>query len=145
MNSRHPPNEYKGRPIGIVFLVMSQVLVGVIHVIFGFWILTATGLPAFGTLVGSSTAPAIYSVYTIAFGFLTLIFAVLLWLFKSIGWVGTLAVLIFVIIVDSLTLLNLPSIPGIPKFAGYGEISYGVVILLYLFQAHVRTKYRINF
>ncbi|HTY75430.1 MAG TPA: hypothetical protein VMD05_07690, partial [Candidatus Nanoarchaeia archaeon] len=61
------------------------------------------------------------------------------------GWIGTFAVLLFVIAADSLTLLDLPSVPGIPKFACYGEITYSVIIMLYLMQAHVRKKYGIKF
>jgi hypothetical protein len=38
----------------------------------------------------------------------------------------------------------LPSVPGIPKSAGFGEITYGVLVIIYLVQAHVRTKYGIN-
>jgi hypothetical protein len=145
MNNAHPPVEYKGRSLGIVFLIAAQVLVGFIHVVFGFWLLTAMWIPSSEGIFGSSSAPDIYSVYTIIFGFLTLLFAVLLWLQKRGGWVGTLAVLVFVIVADSLTLLNLPNIPGIPKIASYGEITYSILVILCLFQAHVRTKYGINF
>ena len=145
MNNAHPPVEYKGRSLGIVFLIGAQVLVGFIHVVFGFWLLTATWIPSSVGVFGSSSAPDIYSVYTIVFGFLTLLFAVLLWFQKRGGWVGTLAVLVFVIVADALTLLDLPSIPGIPKFAGYGEITYSIFVVLYLFQPHVRTKYGITF
>jgi hypothetical protein len=35
-------------------------------------------------------------------------------------------------------MLNLPSVPGIPKFAGYGEIPYNTIILLYLGQKRIR-------
>ena len=145
MNNAHPPVEYKGRSLGIVFLIAAQVLVGFIHVVFGFWLLTATWTPFATGVFGSSSSPDVYSIYTIVFGFLTLLFAVLLWLRKRVGWVGTLVVLVFVIVVDSLTLLDLPSIPGIPKIAGYGEITYSILVILYLFQAHVRNKYGINF
>ena len=101
MNNAHPPVEYKGRSLSIVFLIAAQVLVGLIHVVFGFWLLTATWISASVGIFGSSSAPDIYSVYTIVFGFLTLLFAVLLWLQKREGWVGTFAVLIFVIAADS--------------------------------------------
>ena len=145
MNNAHPPVEYKGRSLGIVFLIAAQVFVGFIHVVFGFWLLTATWIPSSVGIFGSSAAPDVYSVYTIVFGLLTLLFTVLLWLQKRWGWVGTFAVLVFVIVADSLTLLDLPSIPEIPKFAGYGEITYSILVTLYLFQAHVRTKYGIKF
>ena len=42
---------------------------------------------------------------------------------------------------DSLTLLDLPSIPGIPKFAGFTEIIYSVLIVGYLLQTILRRKY----
>ena len=145
MNNAHPPVEYKARHLGNIFLLSHLGPIALIHVVFGFWLLTATWIPSSVGIFGSLSAPDIYSVYTIIFGFLTLLFAVLLWLQKRAGWVGTFAILVFVIVADSLTLLDLPSIPGIPKIAGYGEITYSILVILYLFQAHVRTKYGINF
>src|SRR4030067_1865044 len=144
MNNDHSPVEDKGRSLSVVFLITVQVLVGFIHVVFGFWLLTATWMPSSVGVFGSSSAPDMYSFYAIVFGFLTLLFAVLLWFQKRGGWVGTFAVSVFVVVADSLTLLDLPSIPGIPKVAGYGEITYSILVTLYLFQAHVRTKYGIN-
>jgi hypothetical protein len=79
-----------------------------------------------------------YEVYTIAFGSLTVLFAVVIWQSKKAGWVGTIVVSIFVIVVDSLTLLNLPSIPGIPKSAGAFEITYSIIIIAYLFSTWKR-------
>jgi uncharacterized membrane protein (DUF2068 family) len=87
----------------------------------------------------------VYSIYTIAFSMLTILFAIPLWMQKRWGWIGTVAVALFVIIADSLTLLDLPSIPGIPKFAGFGEITYSVGLALYLLQSHIRAKYKIHF
>jgi hypothetical protein len=144
MNKARPPIEYKGRSLGILLLVAAQLLIGFIHVAFGFWILTATLTSSSVGFVGLFSAPVIYSVYTIVFSLFTLLFGYLLWLRNRWGWVGTFAVLVFVIVADSLTLLDLPSVPGIPKFAGYGEITYGVLVMIYLLQAHVRTKYGIN-
>lgn len=144
MNNAHSPITYKGRSRGIVLLTAAQVLVGLIHVVFGFWLLTALRITPFVGIIGSSSSADIYSVYTIIFGFLTLLFAFLLWLQKRWGWLGTVAVLVFVIVADSLTLLDLPSVPGIPKFAGYGEITYSTLVILYLVQSHIRAKYRIN-
>ena len=144
MNKAHPPVEYKGRILGIVFLVGAQLSVGLVHVIFGFWLLIAIWASSSAGFLGLSSSPVIYSLYTIVFGFLTLLFAVLLWLQKGWGWIGTFAVLIFVLVADSLTLLDLPSVPGIPKIAGFGEITYSVIVILYLLQTHVRAKYRID-
>lgn len=86
-------------------------------------------------------ATAAYDVYTFVFGLLALVFAVFIWQGKKLGWVGTVAVSLFVIVADSLTLLDLPSIPGIPKFAGYTEIAYSVLIVVYLCGSRVRKKY----
>ena len=145
MSPTHPPVEFKGRSLGVVFLIATQLLVGFVHLIFGFWLMTSPpGASAVG-IIGSLAASDIYSIYTIIFSVLTLLFAVLLWSQKRWGWVGTFVVLVFVIVADSLTLLDLPSIPGIPKFAGYGEITYSIFVIIFLLQNHVRIKYRINF
>ena len=145
MSGTRVPITYRGRNIGIVVLVAVQVLVGFIHVVFGFWMLSAPRIEPFAGIVGSSSTSDIYSVYTVIFGLLTLIFSTGLWLEKRWSWVGTFAVLVFVVAADSLTLLDLPSIPGIPKFAGFGEIAYSVLVIVYLLQAHVRAKYKIQF
>ncbi len=121
---------FRGRSLGVTALVGAQVLVGFIHVIFGFWLL--------------SVAPDVYSVYTVVFSLFTLVFAVGLWLQRSWGWVGTVAVAAFVIVADSLVLLDLPSVPGIPKFAGYGEIPYSILVLTYLIQRHVLMRFGIS-
>ena len=145
MDNAHPPITYKGRSLGIVLLTAAQTLVGFIHIVFGFWLLTAPRITPFVGNIGTSSSADIYSVYTIVFGFLTLLFAGLLWLQKRWGWVGTIAVLVFVIVADSLTLLDLPSVPGISKLACYGEITYSILVIFYFVQSRVRTKYRINF
>jgi uncharacterized membrane protein (DUF2068 family) len=67
-------------------------------------------------------------------------FTYALWKEKRWGWAGTVAVSLFVIAADALTLLDLPSVPGIPKAAGVGEIGYNVVVLIYLSQTHVRAR-----
>jgi hypothetical protein len=144
MSGTRVPITYRGRNIGIFVLVAAQVLVGFIHVVFGFWMLSALRLEPFAGIVGLYSTSDIYSVYTIIFSLLTLIFSVGLWLEKRWGWVGTFTVLVFVIAADSLTLLDLPSIPGIPKFAGFGEITYSVLVIVYILQVHVRAKYKIQ-
>ena len=58
----------------------------------------------------------------------------------SWGWFGTVFILLFVTIADTLTLLSLPSIPGIPRFAAVAEIVYSVILLLYLVQPQIRAK-----
>ncbi len=132
MASKRPPLIYRGRSLGIVILTAAQLLIGAIHVLFGF------------LLLGSETilkATVAYDVYTIAFGSLVLVFAVFIWQGKKTGWVGTVAVSIFVSVADALTLLNLPSIPGIPKFAAPTEIIYSIFVVAYLLQTHIRKKY----
>jgi len=132
--TKNPIPTYKGRSLGIVVLIAAQLLIGGIHVFFGLLLLALENLSFLqGTLV--------YDVYTVAFGILTVVFSVLIWQGNKIGWIGTIAVSLFVIAADSLTLLDLPSIPGIPKFAGFGEITYSGLIIVYLCTRQVRTKY----
>jgi hypothetical protein len=129
-----PIPTYKGRSLGIVTLTVAQIFVGVIHVFFGLFLLAFENL---SFIRGS----IIYDVYTIIFGLLTVVFAVFIWQGKKAGWIGTVAVGLFVIAADSLTLLDLPSVPGIPKFAGFGEITYSVLMIIYLCTSQVRKKY----
>jgi uncharacterized membrane protein HdeD (DUF308 family) len=132
--TKRPIPTYKGRSLGIVVLTAAQLLIGAIHVFFGSLLLAFENL----TFI---RATIIYDVYTVAFGILTMVFAVFIWREKKSGWIGTIAVSLFVIAADSLTLLDLPSIPGIPKFAGFGEITYSVLIIVYLCTRQVREKY----
>jgi vacuolar-type H+-ATPase subunit I/STV1 len=125
---------YKGRSLGIVVLVVAQIIIGAIHAFFGLL------LSAFENL-SFLPATAAYDVYTFVFGLLALVFGVFIWQGKKIGWIGTVAVSLFVIAADSLTLLDLPSIPGIPKFAGFTEITYSVLVVGYLLQSGIRKKY----
>ncbi len=144
-SAAHGPIVYKGRSAGIVLLVGIQLLVGFIHVVFGLWLLSAPRLEAVALFSNGSLDSDIYSIYTIIFSLATLAFTVGLWRGKTWSWVGTVAVLLFVTVADSLTLANLPSVPGIPKFAGFGEISYSIILLIYLLQAHVRKLFKIGF
>ena len=128
---------YKGRILGIVVLAVAQFTIGVIHVFSGFLLLFASPSTTF---ILSAQLPEIYGIYTLAFGLLTLIFTYGIWLGRSWGWNGTVAVSIFVIVADALALLNLPSIP---KLAAAAEIIYSLMVLLYLSQTHVRAKYKI--
>jgi hypothetical protein len=136
MSGKREPITYKGRSLGIVILTAAQVFIGVIHAFFGVLLLI------FNASIMQTTLP--YDVYTLAFALLVLAFAVFIWQGKKSGWVGTVAVLVFVIVADSLTVLNLPSIPGIPKFAPPTEIVYSLLVLAYLFQANVRKKFGVN-
>lgn len=120
---------FKGRSLGITTLTVLQLIIGVIHVFFGFWLLASSQVIVD---VSSQTSNMIYSVYTIIFGLSTTIFAFGIWLQKKWGSYGTIATALFVIVVDSLTLLDLPSIPGVPKFAAGTEIIYSLIVLIYL-------------
>jgi heme A synthase len=135
MIKKQPPTiTYKGRSLGILILVISQLIIGAIHAFFGLLLLAYENLSFLPTT-------AVYDVYTFIFGILVLVFAVFIWQGKKVGWIGTVAVSLFVIAADSLTLLDLPSIPGIPKFAGFTEIAYSVLVLGYLLQTRIRKKY----
>ncbi len=135
MSKKQPPIIiYKGRSLGIVILVVSQLIIGAIHAFFGLLLLVYENFSFLPTT-------AVYDIYTFVFGLLALVFAVLIWEGKKIGWIGTIAVSLFVIAADSLTLLDLPSIPGIPKFAGFTEIAYSVLVVGYLLQPRIRKKY----
>jgi hypothetical protein len=135
MNRRGTSITYKGRIPSLVVFVVVQFLIGIIHVFSGVLLLL---LGSIATISASMKAPEVYSIYTLLFGLLIFIFTYAIWMSKRWGWIGTVAISILVILIDSLTLLNLPSIPGIPKFAAVVEIIYGLLILLYLSQIHVR-------
>ena len=71
------PVTYRGRGLCTIVLIAAQLLVGIIHAFFGFWLLVVGSLadPAI-----SAQSALVYSVYTLAFGLLTLIFTVGIWL-----------------------------------------------------------------
>ena len=125
---------YKGRSLGIVVLTVAQLIIGAIHVFFGLLLLAFEHLSFIN-------ATAAYDVYTFVFGLLALVIAVFIWQGKKWGWIGTIAVSLFVIAADSLTVLDLPSIPGIPKFPAVTEIAYSLLVVFYLLQVGVRRKY----
>ena len=131
---------FKGRYLGILFLVIVQVILGFIHVMFGFILLS--GFNSFS----SSMISTVYTIYTLVYGTLSLVFAYLLWMNKRIGWIGTFAISSFVIFVDLLAisgLFNILDIPA-PIFAASGEIPYSLLIILYLIQNHMLSKYKIS-
>ncbi len=125
---RPPQSIFRGRSLGITALTILQLSIGVIHILFGLWLLTSSEAIV-ETLQMSN---AIYDVYTIMFGLLTTIFAVGIWRQAEWGFNYTMIILLFVILVDLLTLLGLPSIPGVPKFAAGTEIGYSVIVVIYL-------------
>ena len=138
MESHRKVPEFKGRFLGITVLLAVQLIIGFIHAIFGFALLSGS----FSIAVLSMT-PLVYSIYTSAYGLLTLLFTYLVWAGKRLGWIGTAAVSSFVILADALTVLGLLTALGIPKFAAVGEIPFSIIVLGYLLQPHIRTKYSI--
>ena len=122
---------FRGRFLGIAILVVIQFVVGIIHVLFGFALLSGSF-----SVASYSMAPMVYTFYTLAYGWLTLLFTYLIWAGKRSGWIGTVAVSLFVIIVDVLAVLDLSNVLGVPspKVAAMGEIPFSILILVYLLQ-----------
>jgi hypothetical protein len=132
---KHPElPTYKGRTIGIVILTIAQLLIGGIHIFFGALLLAFEDF-------NSIQATVAYDIYTVTFGSLVAVFAFFIWHNKKAGWVGTIAVSVFVSVADTSTLLGLPSIPGIPKAPALAEIAYSLIIILYLSKRVVRKKF----
>ena len=129
----------RGRSLGISILVGIQVINGLIHTFFGLALVLGSYIP----MASSSSAPSIFSFYTFTYGILTIFFTYLLWKGKRLGWIGTIAISLFVIIADTLTIFDLLTFLGIIKTAGIGEIPYSLIIVIYLIQNHVRSKYGI--
>jgi hypothetical protein len=137
---KNPPKtfNYKGKSLGILCFAAIQFFIGLIHVFFGVWLLAAESAMPFSDAVPNM----IYDIYTIFFGLCVLVFTWLIWNnFGKLGWIGTVVVSIFVVVADSLTLLNLPSIPGIPKVAGATEIIYSTLVIGYLSHGKVGRKF----
>lgn len=129
MKTKPKPPLIYGRTLGVVALTVAQVLIGVIHVFSGALLFTYENF-------SHLPATAAYDIYTLVYGLLVLIFAVYFWRSKIIGYIGTIAVSVFVIMADSLTLLNLPSVPGIPKGPAAAEIAYSAIVIGYLLIRH---------
>jgi hypothetical protein len=140
---------FRGRFLGVSVLVGVQVVNGLIHVFSGLVLVLGSYVA-----VASSSAALFFGVYNLVYGVLTVFFTYLFWEGKRLGWVGTVAVSLFVIIEDVLAVLNLLDVPSILEAAVFGEIPYGacmiarslmhLLITIYLLQNHVRTKYGIN-
>ncbi len=129
---------FRGRYLGVTFLVIVQFIVGLIHMFFGLLMLSGSF-----SVVSYSGTPIVYSAYTLVYGCLTFFFTYMIWTIRRFGWVGTVAVSFFVILADTLTVFNLVNVLGIPKLAAIGEIPFSIVIILYLLQNHVRSKYNV--
>ena len=130
---------FRGSFLGIGVLTIIQVINGLIHTFFGLVLLLGTSI----SMTASSNFPLVFSFYTLIYGILTLLFTCLLWKGKRLGWIGTIVVAFFVILADSLTVLDLLNFLGIIKIAAILEIPYSLATVLYLIQNHVRIKYGI--
>jgi hypothetical protein len=133
MTGKREPITYKGRSIGIIVFTSLQLLIGAIHALSGILLIAS------GESVWQATEA--YNVYTTVFGLLVMVFAVFVWQGKKEGWIGTIAVSVFITIADLCRVLNLPSIPGIPSFAPPVEIAYSIIVIIYLSLPHVRRKF----
>src|SRR4030067_3248806 len=104
MNRVGIPATYKGRKIGILVLVATQTFIGIIHSFFGIFLLAAGSSDV---LFPSISFSEIYSIYTLFYGLLTIISTYGLWMNNRWGWISTLSITVFVIIMDYLRLLHL--------------------------------------
>ena len=136
MGVKREPITVNSRSIGIAILTAEQLFIGVIHFLVGLLLLVSSS-----AIFPASLA---YNVYTAVFGLLVSIFAWFIWQGKKAGWMGTVAVLVFVMVVDTLRVLNLPSIPGIPSFAPPTEITWSIIVIIYLSTKNVRKKFGIS-
>lgn len=131
---------FKNRYLGLVVLVVIQGLVGVIHLIFG------VAMVSYIYSYPNPYAPnLIYNVYTLVYGVLTIFFTYGIWKHKKVGWIGTIAISLFMIIVDLLALLNITNFLGIadPKISATLEVPYSSLCVVYLLQNHLRTKFNV--
>jgi hypothetical protein len=132
-NKPQLPPIFKTKSLGIIIFTAAQLFIGAIHLIIGL-LLLVTPVPIMQSTIT-------YDIYTVVFGLLVMVFAYFVWQGKKAGWIGTMAVLFFVAIADSLVVLNLPSVPGIPRFAAPTEIAYSVIVVAYLMLPKVRKKF----
>jgi uncharacterized membrane protein (DUF2068 family) len=119
------PESFKGRFFGLFILAILQFLNGTVHTTIGiFLIFTASG-------------ELVYNIYTLLYGILNLILGYGLWSGKKLGYLGTISVSLFIIVVDISTVLGVSLIAGVPKAAAFGEIMYSLFVISYLFQPKV--------
>lgn len=126
----------KGRYLGITLLVIIQIIFGITHIFFGLAMLSGKF-----SIAAYSFTPIVYSFYTLIYGCLTFFFACFVWMSKRLGWIGTIGVSLFVIIVDILTAFDLVNVLGIPKIAAFGEVPFCILVLTYLLQYNIRSKF----
>ena len=119
------PESFKGRFFGLFILAILQFLNGTVHTIIRiFLIFTASG-------------ELVYNIYTFLYGILNLIFGHCLWSDKKSGYLGTISVSLFIIVVDISTVFGVSLIAGVPKAEALGEIMYSLFVISYLFQPKV--------
>ncbi|MBT8171459.1 hypothetical protein KJN74_01115 [Candidatus Bathyarchaeota archaeon] len=129
--------EIKGHFLGVFVLLFVQFMIGIIHIVYGIVMITGNFSVAF------SLEPLNYSVYTFAYGLFSFLFSYHLWSGKRSGWIGTVGVSLFVIFADLLAVLGMFNVLGIPPIAAIGEIPFSILVLVYLLQDHVKSKYNI--
>ena len=115
------PVSFKGKYPGIFVLTIVQFLGGAIHTIIGLG------------LIYAESGELIYNVYTLLYGLFIIFLAYGLWVGKKSGWLGTIIMSFFVIVIDVATVLNVQLIAGVPKGAAIGEIFISIIFLVYLF------------
>ena len=129
MSNFKPPVSFKGKYVGILVITILQLLNGAIHTIIG------------GAFLVLNIGVMEYNVYTLFYGALNLVFLYGLWTGKKSGWIGTILVSIFVIVVDVCATLDIQLIPGVPKTVALGEIVISLTILVFLFQPKIRPQF----
>jgi hypothetical protein len=126
LDNFNPPLAFKGKYLGVLVLTILQLLNGLIHAVIG------------GAFIVLGIGVMSYNVYTMFYGVFNLIFLYGLWTGKKSGWIGTILISFFVIIIDVCVTLNIQLIPGVPKNAAIGEIIISLAILVYLLQPKIR-------
>ncbi|PVX23101.1 MAG: hypothetical protein CW691_11565 [Candidatus Bathyarchaeum sp.] len=115
-------SSFKGRYSGVFVLSSVQFLNGAVHAVIGL------------CLIYAMSGELVYNVYTLLYGVFNIIFAYGLWTGKKSGWLGTIIVSLFVIVVDISEVLDVSLIPGVPRTAALGEIVYSLIVVVYLVQ-----------
>jgi hypothetical protein len=135
MNSYRGPPNLRGNPICIFFLTVIQFLVGGITFSLEFGCFQQPLPYRHFSKAHRSTTSAFGAGYLFTYG---------IWKGTTWSWIGIVGISLFVLLVDTLALLELPTIPGIPKFAGAAEIFYSLVVLFCLSQKKVKANYGIK-
>lgn len=119
------PESFKGKYAGVFVLVILQFLNGAIHAVIGL------------AFVFAASGELSYSLYTLLYGVFNIFFAYGIWTGRKLGWIGTIIVSLFVIVVDVCAVLNITLIVGVPASAALGEIVYSLAVVVYLLQLKI--------